>query len=123
MKGTLAHMLRKKGNKYVFIYRGLTGDNNMRWMEFIKVQTMRANVIEILLDFAAECEKCNGLVDAKVFNHSSVEDCSICLCWNTTAAQQSGSTIGMQMSNTLRDYGLVDHSVWVEIEETKGDVS
>ena len=95
----------------------------MRWMEFIKVQTTRANVIEILLDFVAECKKCHGLLDAKVFNHSSIEDCSICLCWNTDAVQQTGSTIGIQMSNTLKKFGLVDHSIWVEIEEREGDVS
>ena len=95
----------------------------MRWMEFIKVQTTRANVIEILFDFVAECKKCHGLLEAKVFNHSSFEDCSICLSWNTNDVRKSGSTIGLQMSNTLRNFGLVDHSVWVENVEREGDVS
>lgn len=92
----------------------------MRWMEFIKVQTAKANVIEIVLDFVSECKNCDGLLDAKVFKHSSVDDCSICLCWNTDAVLHTGSTIGVQMSNTLKKFGLVDQSVWLEIEEREG---
>ena len=95
----------------------------MRWMEFIKVQTGRSNVTEILLDFVTECKKCHGLLEAKVFSHSSVDDCSICLLWNTDGAKPLGSIIGVQMSNTLKKYGLVDHSVWVEMDERGEKVS
>ena len=95
----------------------------MKWMEFIKVQTARANVAEILLDFVTECKKCNGLLDAKVFSHSSVDDCSLCLLWNTDEAKPLGSSIGVQMTNTLKKYGLVDHSVWVEMDKREREVS
>ncbi len=95
----------------------------MRWMEFIKVQTARADVAEILLDFVIECKKCHGLLEAKVFSHSSVNDCSLCLLWNTNGAKPLGSSIGVQMSNTLKKYGLVDHSVWVEMDEREEKVS
>ena len=95
----------------------------MRWMEFIKVQTVRANVTEILLDVVTECKKCHGLLEAKVFNHSSVDDCSLCLLWNTDVAKPFGSGIGVQMSNILKKYGLVDHSVWVEMDERGEKIS
>ena len=95
----------------------------MRWMEFIKVQTASANVTEILLDFVTECKKCRGLLQAKVFSHSSVDDCSLCLLWNTDVANPLGSSIGVQISNTLKKYGLVDHSVWVEMAEREEKVS
>ena len=95
----------------------------MRWMEFIKVQTARANVAEILLDFVTECKNCHGLLEAKVFSHSSVDDCSLCLLWNTDVAKPLGSSIGLQISNSLKKYGLVDHSVWVEMTEREEKVS
>lgn len=89
----------------------------MIWMEFIKVQTARSNVAAILKNFASDCKLCKGLLDAKVFTHAMVDDCSLCLLWNTKRFESQGSSIGLHLSNTLKKYGLVDHSVWVEREE------
>ncbi len=89
----------------------------MIWMEFIKVQTARSNVAAILKNFASDCKLCKGLLDAKVFTHAMVDDCSLCLLWNTKRFESHGSSIGLHLSNTLKKYGLVDHSVWVEKEE------
>ena len=36
----------------------------MIWMEFIKVQTARSNVTEMLRNFVEECKQCHGLLDA-----------------------------------------------------------
>ena len=89
----------------------------MIWMEFIKVQTARSNVAAMLKAFVLECKQYKGLLDAKVFVHTVVEDCSLCLLWKTDKAEPLGSNLGLHMSNTLKKYGLVDHSVWVEKEE------
>ena len=89
----------------------------MRWMEFIKVQTERANVKEILMNFVAECKECEGVVEVKVFNHTTVNDCSLCLLWNTDSPKVQGSIVGLALSGALREFGLVDHSVWVEETE------
>jgi len=89
----------------------------MIWMEFIKVQATHSKVAAMLQNFVVDCKKCHGLLDAKVFVHAVVEDCSLCLLWKTDKAEPSGSTLGLHLSNTLKKYGLVDHSVWVEREE------
>ncbi len=89
----------------------------MIWMEFIKVQTAQSNVAAMLKNFVSECKKCQGLMDAKVFVHTMVEDCSLCLLWNTSEFEPQGSNVGLHLSNTLKKYGLVDHSVWVEKDE------
>ena len=94
----------------------------MRWMEFIKVQTAKSNVREILLNFVTECKECQELVEAKVFNHTTVNDCSLCLIWDTDSPKAQGSIVGLTLSGALKQFGLVDHSVWVEeteIEEKK----
>ncbi len=95
----------------------------MIWMEFIKVQTARSNVAAMLQNFVTECKKCHGLLEARVFNHAMVDDCSLCLLWNTDRPEQQGSSVGLHLSNTLKKYGLVDHSVWVETDERKEKVS
>jgi hypothetical protein len=89
----------------------------MIWMEFIKVQTSRTKVTALLRNFVAECEKCHGLVKARVFSHARVGDCSLCLLWNTSRPEPQGSSIGLHLSSTLQRYGLVDHSVWLETKE------
>ena len=89
----------------------------MKWLEFIKVQTSNRDAAEILLKLVGECKKCHGLLEAKLLNHSSLHDCSLCLFWNTKAAEFSGSKIGVRISNTLKKFGLVDHSVWVEVND------
>ncbi len=86
----------------------------MKWMECIKIQTSRLDVGTKLLDFVDECKKCHGLLAAKVYNHATVSDCSFYLFWNTETAKLQGSSIGIQLCNTLKKYGLVDHSVWLE---------
>ena len=89
----------------------------MIWMEFIKVQTARANVAKKLKDFVLECKQCKGLLDVKVFSHSVVDDCSLCLLWKTKRFEPQGSSVGLHLTDTLKKYGLVDHSVWVEKDE------
>ena len=95
----------------------------MIWMEFIKVQTARANVAAKLKDFVVECKQSKGLLDAKVFVHAMVEDCSLCLLWKTEKAEAQGSSLGLHLSNTLKKYGLVDHSVWVENDEKEEEMA
>jgi hypothetical protein len=90
----------------------------MIWMEFIKVQSARTNVAALLKNFVVECKQCKGLLDAKVFVNSILEDCSLCLLWKTDKAELQGSGPGLHLSKTLKKYGLVDHSVWLEREET-----
>lgn len=89
----------------------------MKWMEFIKVQTTTPIVATELLSFIDGCGRCRGLLEAKVFQHASVDDCSLCLRWDTNRPELLGSSIGVSLGNSLKQYGLVDHSVWIELEE------
>lgn len=93
----------------------------MKWMEFIKVQTTKPGIAETLLSFIEGCSRCHGLLDAKVFQHASVDDSSLCLRWDTEQPELQGSSIGVYVSNSLKQYGLVDHSVWIEQEKEGED--
>ena len=89
----------------------------MIWMEFIKVQAAHSKVAAMLQNFVGDCKKCHGLLDAKVFVHAMVKDCSLCLLWKTNKFEPEGSRVGLHLADTLKKYGLVDHSVWVEKDE------
>ena len=86
----------------------------MIWMEFIKVQSAHSKVAAMLQNFVVDCKKCHGLLDAKVFVHAMFKDCSLCLLWKTARPEPLGSRVGLHLTDTLKKYGLVDHSVWVE---------
>jgi hypothetical protein len=88
----------------------------MKWMEFIKIQTASSNVAAKMLTLIEQFKGCQGLLEAKVFHHASVDDCSLCLRWNTSSPEPQGSSVGFVLCNTLKRYGLVDHAVWIEKE-------
>jgi len=86
----------------------------MEWMEMIKVQTTQRNVAEELMIFVEEYKTCEGLLETKVFNHATVDDCSIWLFWNTDHTESQGSGVALSLCTALKKYGLIDHTVWVE---------
>lgn len=88
----------------------------MKWMEFIKIQTASSDVAAKILTLIEPCRECRGLQEIKVFHHASVDDCSLCLCWNTDSPDPRGSSVGFTLCSTLKQYGLVDHAVWIEKE-------
>lgn len=88
----------------------------MKWMELIKVQTAKPIIAAKLLSYTEGCSQCRGLLEAKVFRHASVDDCSLCLRWDTDRPEPQGSSVGLYLSSSLKQYGLVDHSVWIEQE-------
>jgi hypothetical protein len=91
----------------------------MKWMEFIKIQTASSNIAAKMLTLTEQYKECHGLLDIKVFHHASVDDCSLCLCWDTDSPEPLGSSVGFMLYNTLKQYGLVDHAVWIEKEKNE----
>jgi hypothetical protein len=88
----------------------------MKWMEFIKIQTASSDVAAKMLALIEQYKECRNLLEIKVFRHASVDDCLLCLRWNTDSPKPRGSSVGFMLSNTLKQYGLVDHAVWIEKE-------
>lgn len=88
----------------------------MKWMEFIKIQTASSNVAAKMLTLIESLKQCQGLVETRVLRHASVNDCLLCLCWNTGSPDPLGSGVGFMLCDTLKQYGLVDHTVWIENE-------
>jgi hypothetical protein len=90
----------------------------MQWLEMIKVRTAgngEQAIDKALLDQIAGLLKSPDLTHVRSYVHASVtNDLLITLTWYTEEPQPWGSDLGHSLSQELKRYGLVDHSVWLE---------
>lgn len=100
---------------------------SMRWLETIKVQSATGkeetteNELNILAREVQKNPDLQGLRVAIVSSHASVPGYfALRLFWDTDDLQASGSLLGMNLAQSLKVFGLVDHSVWIEGGKMKG---
>ncbi len=88
----------------------------MRWCELIRLRSAtdcRQAITELVRQTAAE--KIHGAVDIRTYHGAALEyDTSIHIYWESDRCHANGSGIGNRISYTLKEFGLVDHSVWIE---------
>ena len=99
----------------------------MRWMETIKVQSAAGkeqtteHELAVLAREVQENPDPQGLREAAVSRHATVYGCfALRLFWDTDDPKPSGSVLGMSLAQSLKAFGLVDHSVWIEAESNEG---
>jgi hypothetical protein len=99
----------------------------MRWMETIKIQSAagKERTAEHALRVVARDVQRNpgrqGLREAAVSRHATVYGCfALRLFWDTDDPKHSGSVLGMSLAQSLKAFGLVDHSVWIEAGSNEG---
>jgi hypothetical protein len=97
------------------------------WLEMIKIQAAigkedsASKELKALNQNVLKNPDCSGLIEVVIYTHASVPgQFAICLGWETEHPQTAGSLIGLNVSQTLKALGLVDHSVWIE-KEKKGE--
>ena len=88
----------------------------MKWMEFIKVQTAGTQgqtAMPQLLELTANLKKMPGLLEAGVYNQASgYGDFAVLFLWDTDQPRPEGSMEGLNLKQMLKQFGLVNHSVW-----------
>jgi hypothetical protein len=91
----------------------------MKWLEVIKLRSAGKDS-RLLEELFLSIEKFNqrGLAETKTFHHAALEsDWSVHLHWESERPEQNGSTLGLRLAKALEEFGLVDHSLWVEKEK------
>jgi hypothetical protein len=91
----------------------------MKWLEVIKLRSAGTDS-RLLEELLLSIDKFNqrGLVEMKTFHHAALEsDWSIHLHWESERAEQNGSVLGLRLAKALKEFGLIDHSIWVEKEK------
>ena len=90
----------------------------MKWLEVIKLRSAgkgSGSLEEFLLSINKLSQ--SGLVEMKTYHHAALEtDLSVHLHWKSEQPEQNGSSLGLRLAQALKEFGLVDHSIWVEEE-------
>jgi hypothetical protein len=91
----------------------------MKWLEVIQLRSpgKDSRLLEELL-LSIEKFSQSALVEMRTFHHAALEsDWSIHLHWESDRPEQNGSSLGLRMAQALKEFGLVDHSIWIEEEK------
>ncbi len=90
----------------------------MNWVEIITLRSnenIHESLIQELLKPVDGGSESDGLKAMKVYRNAWIDtDVSIHLHWRSTEANQQGSVVGLALAKILREFGLVNHSAWVE---------
>lgn len=90
----------------------------MKWMEFIKLQTVNISeaVLQHVVALSQEITDTPGLAEVEVYAHASgTGDIAFLLLWETDQPQHQGSLIGLQLARELKKVGLMAHTVWIRM--------
>jgi hypothetical protein len=94
----------------------MTENIRMKWIEIIKLRSV-GKVPEPLKAFLSTIAKNgqNGLTEMRIYHHAAWEtDWALHLHWESEKPLKDGSILGIRLSQGLKDFGPIDHSVWIE---------
>jgi hypothetical protein len=93
----------------------------MKWMENIKVRAavrLEEKAAEEFVSMVKDIES-PGLDGVRVYlNVAFKGDISVQLHWDSEEPEYQGSFLGLKLEQAMKEFGLVDHSVWMEFGPT-----
>ena len=91
----------------------------MKWLEVIELRTAGSNreLLESQLqELINKVDKETKKQAIKVYSHVAINtDFSIHLFHDSKKAEANGSRLGLRIAAALKDFGLVTHSIWIEM--------
>lgn len=95
----------------------------MKWLEIIRVQAaigLESRAEDELTGLVRDVRNRpdnSGLLEIRPYHHASIPGCFVIqLTWNTKTPWVQGSLLGLRLTQTLKSFGLADHSVWISKE-------
>jgi len=91
----------------------------MKWLEIIKLRSVGKGS-GLPAEFLMSIDKFSqeGLVEVKTYRHAALEsDLSVHLHWESGRPEQNGSALGLRLAQVFKEFGLVNHSIWIEGEK------
>ena len=92
----------------------------MNWLEVIHLRTTAADtepLFAILQQLIGEAEKEGSCREIKMFRRALVDtDVSLLLDHDTSMVEKNGSSLGLRIASALKDFGMVNHTVWSEMD-------
>ncbi len=88
----------------------------MKWVEIIKLRSAGqtpASLNGLLSDLSHN--RLPGLTEIRLYRHAEWEtDWSLHLHWESKQPGKEGSPLGLHLFQELGEFGLIDHSIWIE---------
>ena len=95
----------------------------MRWLEIIRLRSVGIGEgsLEEFLRSLVKSSRSRELVEIKTYRHAFLaNDVSVHLHWESGRPEQDGTALGLRLGQALKEFGLTDHSSWIE-EQAKTD--
>lgn len=93
----------------------------MRWLEIITIRSagnIPKPVIAELLRQMDQIDDIKRPAAIKMYHHAGMDtDVSIHIHWNSISGSQGKSPLGLMLSHALKEFGLLNHSIWIEEEQ------
>ena len=93
----------------------------MKWLEMIKAQTAAGQEsraegeLRALIEDIRKSFNTPDLLEIVLYYHASIPGCfTMQLIWDTRTPEFQGSLLGLRLTQSVKTFGLVDHSVWIE---------
>jgi hypothetical protein len=91
-------------------------NKGMKWVEIIKLRSV-GNAPEPLEAFVSTVSRNgqSGLTKMRIYRHAAWEtDWALHLHWESKKPLKDGSVLGIRLSQAPKEFGPIDHSVWIE---------
>jgi hypothetical protein len=88
----------------------------MKWIEIIKLRSVgkAPEPLEAFLSAVSRNAQ-SGLTEMSLYRHAVWEtDWALHLHWESEKPLKDGSPLGIRLSQALKEFGPIDHSVWIE---------
>jgi hypothetical protein len=93
-------------------------DEKINWIEIIQIRLTRKDQKQFeseLKQLIAEVNQATDHILTIYKKYKLDTDIRIHLHHNSSEIKQNGSPLGLRLTSAFKDYGLVNHSVWVEV--------
>lgn len=93
----------------------------MKYLEIIKFRTTRNDreyIESQLLSHLIRHGESNSEISVKIYTRDLIDsDFLIQLQYDSDASGNAGSQLGLCLASALKEFGIVNHSVWSEIQK------
>jgi len=90
------------------------------WIEIIEIRSFPGsrNLLELhMQNFLEVIQKKHQNQSIKVFSKSNLNTDSVILIHNESIDYKpEGSKLGLQMASSLKEFGMINHAVWIEFQ-------
>jgi hypothetical protein len=90
----------------------------MKWVEIIYLRSVGKQQKALIHDLkkqAALIDQTSGLVGVKIYHHATLNrDLAIMIHGKSDELKMLDNTLGLHLESLLKEFGLVNRSVWVE---------